>query len=115
VVLESTTDIGGGQNIGWLDAGDWVSYSGAKSINIPISGAYIVEFRVASQNGGGSFTFEKNGGNPVYATINVPSTGGWQNWVTLKTTVNLTAGVQGFGIGIKSGGFNINWYRITKL
>lgn len=114
VQTQGTTDAGGGLNVGWLDAGDWIAYGGAKSINIPVSGTYTVEFRVASLNGGGSFTFEKNGGNPIYATLNVPNTGDWQNWTTITTTVNLTAGVQGFGIGVKSGGFNINWYRIKR-
>jgi hypothetical protein len=115
VQTQTTSDTGGGLNVGWMDAGDWISYTGAKSINIPVSGSYRVEFRVASQNGGGSFAFQKIGGSPIYASVNVPGTGGWQNWTTVTSTVNLTAGLQGFSIDVKTGGFNLNWYRITKL
>ncbi|MES2824870.1 MAG: M64 family metallopeptidase [Pseudomonadota bacterium] len=115
VQTQPTSDTGGGLNVGWMDAGDWISYAGAKSINIPATGTYKVEFRVASQNGGGSFTFQKTGGNPIYASVKVPTTGAWQNWTTVTSTINLTAGLQGFGIAVKTGGFNLNWYRITKL
>lgn len=115
VQTESTSDVGGGLNVGWFDAGDWISYGGALKVNIPTSGTYKVEFRVASQNGGGSFVFEENGGTAQYTTVNVPATGGWQNWTTLSTTITLTQGTHGFGVAAKSGGFNLNWFRITKL
>ena len=113
VQTETTSDVGGGLNVGWLDAGDWISYGGARSINIPVTGTYTVEFRVASQNNYGSFGFERNGGTVKYGTVSVPNTGGYQNWTTVKMTVNLTAGTQGFGIAVNSGGFNINWFRIS--
>jgi endoglucanase len=115
VQTEATSDIGGGLNVGWFDAGDWISYGGAKSVNIPVSGTYSVEFRVASQNNYANFDFERNGGTQVYGNVVVPNTGGYQNWVTVKTTVSLSAGTQGFGVAVKSGGFNLNWIRITKL
>ncbi len=116
VQTENTQDIGGGQNVGWTDAGDWISYGNAANrVDIPKDGMYKVEFRIASLNGGGSFVFEKNGGTQQYASVNVPGTGGWQNWTTISVNVNLKAGNQGFGIAIKSGGWNINWFRITSI
>jgi endoglucanase len=116
VKTQNTTDLGGGLNVGWLDAGDWISWGGAKSINIPETGIYRVEFRVASLNGGGSFNFEKNGGSPVYASnISVPKTNGWQNWQTISFNVKLNAGTQGFGMKVNSGGFNVNWFKLTKM
>ena len=112
VQTEATTDAGGGLNVGYLDAGDWLSYP---SVNIPTSGSYQVEFRVASLGGGGSLSFEEAGGSPGYAALNVPSTGGWQNWVTVKQTVQLTAGDHRFGIAVRNGGWNLNWFRISKV
>lgn len=112
VQTEATTDSGGGLNVGYLDAGDWLSYP---SVNIPSSGTYEVEFRVASLNGGGSLQFEEAGGSPGYAALNVPATGGWQNWVTVKATVQLTAGDHRFGIAVRNGGWNLNWFRLTKV
>jgi hypothetical protein len=112
VQLESTTDSGGGQNVGWIDANDWMSYN---SVNIPTTGTYKIEFRVASLSGGGVLQFEKAGGSPVYGSIGIPSTGGWQNWTTVSMTVSLSAGAQSFGIKALAGGWNLNWYKITKL
>ena len=111
VQTEPTSDTGGGLNVGWIDAGDWMSYH---DVNIPESGSYTIQYRVASQSGGGSLKFEKAGGSPVYGQLSVPSTGGWQNWQTISHTVNLSAGVQNFGIAATGGGWNLNWFSITK-
>lgn len=113
IQTESTTDSGGGLNVGWIDAGDWLSYAGTP-VNIPSSGSYVIEYRVASLNGGGSLTFEEAGGSPAYGTLSIGSTGGWQNWSTIKHTVTLTAGSHQFGIKANAGGWNLNWIRISK-
>lgn len=110
---ETTTDTGGGKNVGYIDAGDWLSYAGTP-VTIPSSGSYVIEYRVASQNGGGSLTFEEAGGSPAYGTLAVPSTGGWQTWTTIKHTVTLSAGSHKFGLKANAGGWNINWIRISK-
>ncbi len=110
---ETTTDTGGGKNVGYIDAGDWLSYAGTP-VTIPSSGSYVIEYRVASQSGGGSLTFEEAGGAPAYGTLAVPSTGGWQTWTTIKHTVNLSAGSHKFGVKANAGGWNINWIRISK-
>ncbi|MDP5274063.1 carbohydrate-binding protein [Chengkuizengella axinellae] len=109
VQLEDASE--GGQNVGYLDPGDWLSYS----INIPSAGNYRVEYRVASLNGGGVINLEQNAGQTLLGTLNVPSTGGWQNWQTISHTVYLEAGVQDIGIGIPSGGYNINWINFEKV
>lgn len=110
---ETTTDTGGGKNVGYTDAGDWLSYAGTL-VNIPSSGSYVIEYRVASQSGGGSLTLEEAGGTPAYGTLAIPSTGGWQTWTTVKHTVNLSAGSHKFGIKVNTGGWNLNWIRISK-
>ncbi|MFS2082281.1 carbohydrate-binding protein [Telluria sp. Tellsp131] len=43
VVIEPTTDTGGGFNVGHTDNNDWMRYP----VNVPTSGAYTVQFRVA--------------------------------------------------------------------
>jgi len=112
VQTETTSDIGGGLDVGYIDTGDWMSYTN-NSVNIPTSGTYTVEFRVASAVGGGSLSFEEAGGSPSYASLAIPNTGGWQNWTTVKTTVTLNAGTHNFGLKALTGGWNINWFRIT--
>lgn len=112
VALENTTDIGGGQNVGWIDNNDWLAFTN-NPVNISTAGNYIIEYRVASLNGGGSLVFEESGGNPSYGSITVPRTDGWQKWQTIKHTVVLSAGVHRFGLKAVTGGFNINWFSVS--
>jgi len=113
VQTEGTSDVGGGLNVGYVDAGDWLSYAGT-SVSIPETGTYTIEYRVASATGGGVLSFEEAGGSPSYTTVNLPNTGGWQTWTTVKSTITLTAGTHKFGIKANNGGWNINWFSITK-
>jgi beta-glucanase (GH16 family) len=112
VQLEATTDAGGGQNVGWIDTGDWMAYN---SINIPTTGQYTVEYRVASGASGGTLSLDLNGGATVLGSVGIPATGGWQNWTTVSHTVNINAGTYNFGIYAAAGGWNINWWRITRV
>jgi hypothetical protein len=112
VQTEATTDAGGGLNVGWIDNADWMSYF---NINIPTSGTYRVEYRVASPNASRQLSLDLNGGAVVLGVVTIPNTGGWQNWTTISHTVNINAGTYNFGIYAPSGGWNINWWRITKI
>ncbi|VUD62667.1 Beta-glucanase [Thalassocella blandensis] len=100
----------GGSNLGWIDAGDWMVWD----VNIPESGNYTVQYRVASLAGGGTIQFERAGGSQVYGSVSVPNTGGWQNWQTVSHTVNLSAGQQQVAIYVPAGGYNLNWIKISK-
>ena len=108
IQTEATTDSGGGQNVGYIDPGDWMTYA----VNVPTTGSYTINYRVASVSGG-SFKFEKAGGGETYGQINVPSTGGWQNWQTISHTVNLSAGQQNVALASLSGAWNVNWFEIV--
>jgi beta-glucanase (GH16 family) len=112
VQLETTTDAGGGQNVGYIDTGDWMAYN---NITIPTTGTYKVEYRVASLGGGGRLSLDVNAGANVLGYLDIPSTGGWQTWTTVSHTVTINAGTYNFGIYAQTGGFNLNWFRITKL
>src|SRR5258708_12280796 len=41
---QTTTDIGGGRNVGWINQGDWMDYA----VNVTAAGIYIVGFRIAT-------------------------------------------------------------------
>ena len=111
VQLESTTDTGGGQNVGWIDANDWLAYA---NVSIPTSGTYRVEYRVASVSGS-LLSLDLNGGQIQLGQVPVPATGGWQNWTTVSHDVQLSAGTVSIGIYAQQGGWNLNWFRITRL
>jgi hypothetical protein len=102
----------GGLNVGWIENGDWMAYN---SINIPTSGSYKIEYRVASGASGGQLSLDINAGATILGYANIPATGGWQAWATVSHTVNINAGTYNFGIFAQTGGWNINWWRITKV
>ncbi|MDR7212243.1 glycosyl hydrolase family 18 protein [Flavobacterium piscis] len=111
VQTEPTTDMGGGLNVGYADTGDWMAYF---NINFPTSGNYVIEYRVASAVSGARLSSDLNAGTIQLGAVNIPNTGGWQNWQTVSQTVNVNAGTYNFGIYIQNSGVNLNWFRITK-
>jgi hypothetical protein len=111
IQTQTTTDTGGGQNVGWINAGDWMAYG---SINIPATGSYRVEYRVASPSGS-MLALDRNAGQVQLGQLAIPATGGWQNWVTISHVVQLPAGTHSLGIYAQQGGWNINWFRIAQL
>ncbi|HYG37305.1 MAG TPA: carbohydrate-binding protein [Cytophagales bacterium] len=104
---ESTTDDGAGENVGWIDAGDWMDYV----VNVQTSGSYTVNYRVASESGGGSIQLRS--GTTTLATTGVAATGNWQAWTTLSANVSLNAGNQTLRIYASAGGFNLNWIQFS--
>ncbi|AHJ96926.1 carbohydrate-binding protein [Hymenobacter swuensis] len=110
VQVESCSDAGGGQNVGYIDAGDWLAYS---NLTIPTTGSYLIEYRVASL-GGGTVSSDLNAGSVQLGSTVIPATGGWQSWTTVSRTVTLNAGTYSFGVYAQTGGWNLNWVRISK-
>ncbi|MEU8376827.1 ThuA domain-containing protein [Micromonospora sp. NPDC048894] len=111
VQKETTTDpAGGGQNIGFIEDGDWWSLVPAN-----LTGVEQIRFRVASEVQGGRIDVHAGAvDGPVVATATVPSTGGWQQFVDV--TAPVTAGAEGalyFVAKDPAGGagslFNVNW------
>jgi chitinase len=84
------------------------------NINFPASGSYLIEYRVASGVSGAVISSDLNAGTLQLGVVNVPNTGGWQNWQTISHTVNVNAGTYNFGVFIQNTGVNLNWIRITK-
>ena len=112
IQTETTTDIDGGQNVGWTDTGDWMAYN---AINFLTTGSYLIEYRVASNVTGAKLSADLNAGSIPLGTVNVPNTNGWQNWQTISHVVNVNAGTYNFGVYIQASGVNLNWIRITKV
>ncbi|MCY9692687.1 carbohydrate-binding protein [Paenibacillus alginolyticus] len=109
IQTETTTDTGGGLNVGWTDTGDWMDYS----VNVQSAGTYTVGFRVASNSSTSQLQL-KNSAGTVLTTVDVPNTGGWQTWTTVNANVNLTAGNQTLRFYVSSTGLNLNWMNFTS-
>ncbi|MCE3253700.1 MAG: hypothetical protein K0Q67_2720 [Cellvibrio sp.] len=111
---ETTTDVGGGMAVGYVDTGDSMSYS-TTSVRAPFTGKYKVSYRVSSLNGGASLALNEYGTTTTLGTVDIPKTGGWQQWVTIDTEVTLTEGEHKFAVLAKTGGANINWIQIEPI
>ena len=106
---QGTEDEGGGLNVGWIDAGDWMEYA----LIIPSQGNYAISYRAASQNGSNPGIMSYIDGNLVDSTA-VPATGGWQSWITVQGgIITLDAGEYVLRVSTTSGGFNLNWLKFT--
>jgi poly(3-hydroxybutyrate) depolymerase len=109
VGTETTTDAGGGLNVGWIDNHDWMDYS----VNLDEAGRYTVRFRVAAPGSGAKLQLKNANGNTL-ATVNIPNTGGWQNWQTVSVTVTLPAGQQTLRVvSTKPNEWNFNWFELA--
>ncbi|MFD2934212.1 carbohydrate-binding protein [Spirosoma flavum] len=107
---ETTQDIGGGQDVAYIDDGDWMDYN----VNVAAAGVYKVNFRVANSYSNGLIEV-KNGAGLVLGQVDISRTYGWQIWTTVSTTLNLPAGSQILRIYANRGSFNFNWFEVLKV
>ena len=108
IQTQSTSDYGGGENIGWVDGGDWLDYE----VEVATAGDYEVVFRIASKSNGTKFDLKN--GSTVLTSADEPATGDWQIWTSVTKTVTLQAGVQTLRIEATGGGWNLNWMDFTE-
>ncbi|TFE29409.1 carbohydrate-binding protein [Cohnella luojiensis] len=101
----------GGQNIGWIDNGDYVLFNG---IDFG-AGATSLQARVASNASGGNIEVRLDSlGGTLAGTCPVPGTGGWQNWVTVTCAVANATGIHNVYFKFTGGAgnlFNVNWFK----
>ncbi|MCG2613251.1 carbohydrate-binding protein [Terrimonas sp. NA20] len=104
-VLETCTDIGGGENFTGLAAGHYFAYN---TLNVPAAGVYRISLRILStatsqvRIGHSSFT---------YKILSIPSTNGV--WQTITDTLTLPA-LSYTGIHVVSGTFKFNYFMIDN-
>jgi len=113
VDVQITTDTGGGYNVGWTAAAEWLNYA----VTVAAAGTYTIRVRVAAAAAGGTFHIETNGVDRT-GPITIPNTGGWQNWTTVTATGTLPAGQQVLRIVLDANGAtgafgNINWLEVA--
>ena len=109
VDIQRTTDSGGGFNIAWIAAGEWLEYA----IQVPRAGYYDLQARVASPYSDKSLRFLLNG-QDLTGTISIPNTGGWQAWTTVtRRGLYLPAGSHRARVSANTNGFNFNWMALV--
>ncbi len=114
VQLESTSDVGGGQNVGFLDVGDYMDYH----IDVAHDGIYRIDYRTASESSAGALQLQRindDGSTSVLQISSFEPTGGWQDWETTSKNISLTKGRHQIRLLITQPQFNINWFEFTAL
>ncbi|MFF7448998.1 MULTISPECIES: carbohydrate-binding protein [unclassified Streptomyces] len=115
VGTETTTDTGGGQNIGYLANGDWALYQ-----NVDFGSAAATQFvaRVASGAPAGvsgliEVRLDSRGSAPV-GSFSLAGTGGWQTWRTVPANTSAVTGRHDVYLTFTSGQpadfVNLNWF-----
>jgi hypothetical protein len=104
---EPTADVDGFFNVGWTDVGDWAEYK----ISVDKSGTYPLILRVSGMSSG---NIDLLLDNKLLKSIDLPATGGWQNWADVLDGIKLEAGDHILKWRVRRAGFNINWIEISK-
>ncbi|WP_192812425.1 carbohydrate-binding domain-containing protein [Halorubrum sp. T3] len=109
VDIEATSDDGGGYNIAWTDAGEWTEYTVGSD-----AGTYDIDLRVASNRGEGKIRVSLDG--TALGTVDIPQTGGWQNWQTVTVPDIELDETDGSVLRIEAveGGYNLNWIEFNQ-
>jgi chitinase len=111
VDVQATTDTGGGYNIGWVQAGEWVEYT----VNVTTASKYTLSARVAATATGKTFHVELDGVN-ISGAISIPNTGAYQTFSTVTvTTPSLTTGQKILRIVMDSPSFNLNYISFAAI
>jgi hypothetical protein len=116
VDLEPTTDQGGGYNVGWTSAGEWLQYT----LHVTELATYTLRLRLASNGGHGALHFEIDG-TKVAEVASVPHTGGYQAWQTITIgNMPLTAGEHVLRVvmvrdGLNNNVANLNYIQLLAL
>ncbi|RAG85916.1 coagulation factor 5/8 type domain-containing protein [Streptacidiphilus pinicola] len=111
VDLETTTDTGGGYDLGWTGGGQWFRYT----VDVAAAGTYTVSLRLAAPSAvTDALHLSDASGANLSGNIDIPATGGWQNWTTVTTQVTLPAGQQTLTLDQDNGGWNVNSLQFTS-
>jgi hypothetical protein len=112
---ETTTDTGGGQDIGSLAGGDWALYKG---VNFGSTAATQFYGRVASGAASGvsglvEVRLDSRTSTPI-GSFAVGNTGGWQSWRTVPANISGVTGTHDVYLTFTSGQpadfVNVNWF-----
>jgi enterochelin esterase-like enzyme len=105
----------GGQNIGYIENGDYAVYSNIDFGN----GAASFQARVASASSGGNIEIRLDSiTGTLIGTCPVAGTGGWQTWTNVKCNVSGVSGKHDVYLKFTGGSgylFNLNWFKFNTL
>ena len=115
---ETTTDTGGGLDVGWIGNDDWLQYN-----NVNFGSQTLTQFkaRVASGAGSGVSGLVEvhldSLSNPAVGSFAIGNTGGWQSWRTVPANMTATTGAHTVFLRFVTGSgqnfVNVNWFTFS--
>ncbi|WP_433430282.1 carbohydrate-binding protein [Nonomuraea sp. CA-141351] len=102
----------GGQTLGFIENGDWAGYS-----NVDTAGSKTFSARISSAGAGGTIQVRSGSATgTLLGSVPVPSTGGWETFQNVSTTLTGSAGGPLFLVFTGGGGylFDIDTLTITR-
>jgi hypothetical protein len=111
VDLETTSDTGGVDDLGWTATGQWLRYT----VQVATAGTYTIGLRVATPSAVTDALHIANAaGTNLSGNVNLAATGGWQTWGTATASVTLPAGRQTLTLAEDNGGWNLNYLQFAS-
>jgi hypothetical protein len=109
VDIQATTDVGGGYNVGWTQAGEWLAYD----IKVANAGTYTFTARLATGTAG-TKTITVTVDGTTKGTFNLTVNNGWQVFSDIVVNnVSLTAGAHELRILLTTADVNVNYLDVT--
>jgi alpha-L-fucosidase len=112
--VQAETCSEGGQDLGYIQNGDWVSYCNVDFKN----GASNFSARIATNTSTSSGRIDiriDSAAGTLAGSLTSPGPGGWQTYATRTCTVNAAAAGKHTLYLVFQAGYNVNWFSFTRL
>ncbi len=110
VDIEDSYDVGGGFNLAYVQAGEWVNYT----VNVSASGFYDFTARLSSADVGTKKVILKVNGTSV-GTFSFTDASGWQSWRNVALPrIKLNAGTHTLQLFFETAGMNVNYFSAVR-
>ncbi len=111
VDIETTADVSGTYNVGYILKGEWLEYT----VDVTKSGFYDLDIRLAANGDGRTMHIEMDNVD-ITGAIAVPNTAGWQTWQTFTLPkVNLTQGTHIMKVAFDANYMNFNYLEFKSI
>lgn len=107
---ETTSDVGGGQNLGYIGNGDWAEYTIENNTS---NTDFQISFRLAATSASGVIDYYVD--DKYIGRVNAPNTGNWQMYQSVSKNIILTQGKHYLKIIATVSGFNINYMDVQDI
>ena len=101
-----TTGAGAVDDLGWTLGAQWFNYT----VDVATAGTYTVSLRLAAPSAvTDALHIANSAGTNLSGDVNIPATGGFQDWTTVTANLTLPAGTQTLTLDEDNAGWNVHY------